>query len=271
MKKMGKFEREEAVVMEILAKGKENIDHYDRLTLLAIYQVPFHDSGKIEDLFSCDSSCNHCGFCKRIRENTEKNPAVICNYCYDNEQEQRWKTVMNRHGLQLLIMSSVEFTREELATLRIFNICRFNSSGDIENVTMAKNYLNIAFSHPGVKFALWAKNVSPVIKATDEIGKPENCIYIQSSIIIGIPARKAKYFDYVFTVYPDENTLQEALANGAMECNGKKCKDCKFKCYTGAWLAGANIAELLRLPKNKEASRSVIIDAMKKTLERLNK
>jgi hypothetical protein len=261
-KKPGKFEREQDIVFSILAKGKENITHDDRMVLLRIYQVPFHDDGKIEQIFSCDSSCNNCSFCQKIRENSKNNPLVICNYCYDNEQESRWYNVRNRHGLQLLIMSSVEFTREELATLFIFNICRFNSSGDIENVTMAKNYINIAYSHPAVKFALWAKNVSPVITATDILGKPENCVYIQSSIIINKPAKKAKYFDYVFTVYVTEEALQKALVTGAGECNGKKCKDCGFKCYMDTWkdISNGNIAELLRFPKGKEKILLPIIE-----------
>ena len=253
-----KFEMEKAIVKKILSK--EIINHDDRMMLLNIYQVPFHDSGKIEGIFSCDSSCNNCDFCKKIRENGKNNPLVICNYCYDNEQENRWKNVKNRHGLQLLIMSSVEFTIEELSTLKIYGICRFNSSGDIQNITMAKNYLNIAKSHPLVKFALWAKNVFPVIVATAEIGKPENCVYIQSSILIGMPSKKAKYFDYVFTVYPDEESLLQALKNGACECNGKKCFDCGYKCYEKAWKENANIAEFLRI--KKENTRKAIIEKL---------
>ena len=248
---MSKFENDKAIVMGILAKPERN--HEDRMILLSIYNVSYHDSGKIEGMYSCDSSCNNCTFCQSIRENSKDNPFVICNYCYDDAQEKRWVNVKNRHGLNLLIMSSERYTVEELATLKIENLLRENSSGDIENDIMAENYINIGYSHPNVDVGLFAKNVSPVIRATDKLGKPANMKYIQSSILIGRPAKRAKYFDYVFTVYATEEELQKALKDGACECNGKKCMDCGYMCYVrNGWKIGSNIAEYLRLKSEKQ-------------------
>lgn len=248
---MSKFENDKAIVERILAK--QGINHDDRLTLLSIYNVSYHDSGKIEGMYSCDSSCNNCTFCQKVRENGKDNPALICNYCYDDAQEKRWVNVKNRHGLNLLIMSSVRFTVDELGTLKIENLLRENSSGDIENDIMAENYINIGYSHPTVDIGLFAKNVSPVIRATDKLGKPENMKYIQSSMLIGVPAKRAKYFDYVFTVYATEEELQKALSDGACECNGKKCRECGYKCYVkNGWAIGSNIAEYLRLKSEKQ-------------------
>ena len=248
---MGKFENDKAIVEAILAKPERS--HEDRMILLSIYNVSYHDSGKIEGMYSCDSSCNNCTFCKTIRENSKDNPFVICNYCYDDAQEKRWVNVKNRHGLNLLIMSSERYTVEELATLKIENLLRENSSGDIENDIMAENYINIGYSHPTVDIGLFAKNVSPVIRATDKLGKPSNMRYIQSSILIGKPAKRAKYFDFVFTVYATEEELQKALAEGACECNGKKCRECGYKCYVeNGWAIGSNIAEYLRLRSEKQ-------------------
>ena len=248
---MGKFEKDYATVMDIL--NKDIITHDDRMVLLSIYNVAYHDSGKIELMYSCDSSCNNCSFCQNIREKAKDNPAVICNYCYDDAQEKRWVAVKNRHGLNLLIMSKVRYEKEELATLDIKNLCRMNSSGDIENDIHAENYINIGHTHPDVSFGLFAKNVAPVIRATDKLGKPANMKYIQSSILIGTPSRRVKYFDIVFTVYATEEDLQKALANGACECNGKKCMDCGFKCYVkDGWAEGSNVAEYLRLRSEKQ-------------------
>ena len=248
---MGKFERDYKIVTDILKKSV--IDHDDRVKLLSVYNVSYHDTGKIELMHSCDSSCNNCSFCKTIREKGKDNPFVICNYCYDDAQEKRWKAVKDRHGLNLLIMKSVRFTVDELATLPIGSLCRINSSGDIDNDIQAENMLNIAFSHPSTRFGLFTKNVSPVIRATDKLGKPANMKYIQSSILIGTPAKRAKYFDIVFTVYATEEELQKALDNGACACNGKKCKDCGFKCYTeNGWATGSNVAEYLRISGKKQ-------------------
>lgn len=241
---MTKFELDQKRVFEILAKPE--LTHFDRLELLTIYQVPYHDSGKIETIYSCDSSCHNCSFCQHVRKDLADNPLVICNYCYDDAQEKRWINVENRHGLQLLIMSSVLFDVDELATLKIFFICRFNSSGDIENEIHARNYIRIAKSHPEVRFTLFAKNINPVIRATDIEGKPENLLYMQSSLFIGKPCTLAKYFDYTFTVYLTENDVREAIANGAIECNGQKCMKCGYKCYLGNVPKGSNFAELAR-------------------------
>lgn len=248
---MGKFEQDKSIVESILAKPERT--HEDRLILLSVYNVSYHDSGKIEGMYSCDSSCNNCTFCQKVRENGKDNPALICNYCYDDAQEKRWTAVKNRHGLNLLIMSSVRYTVDELATLKMENLLRENSSGDIENDIMAENYINIGYSHPTVDIGLFAKNVSPVIRATDKLGKPENMKYIQSSLLIGVPAKRAKYFDYVFTVYATEEELQKALSDGACECNGKKCRECGYMCYVrNGWEIGSNIAEYLRLKSEKQ-------------------
>ena len=260
----GKFERDARRVSEILEKG-ENMTSAERIELLQIFSVSYHDSGKIEDLFSCDSSCHGCEFCRIMRAAAANNPLHICGYCYDFAQENRWECVKNRHELNLKIMSSVEFTEAELQILPIGFICRFNSSGDIENEIHANNYRKIAVSHSSVKFGFWAKNVRAVENVFDKYGKPENVVFIQSSPLIGIPAKRSKYADYVFTVYPDEETLQAALQNGAAECNGKKCKECGFKCYLGTWQNGANIAELLRLPAKY---RGAIVKAYNEYMER---
>ena len=112
-------------------------------------------------------------------------------------------------------------------------------------------------AHECNRFSLWAKNTAPVIAACDKLGKPENMILIQSSILIGKPCKLAKYFDYSFTVYKDKESINKALASGANECNGKKCKTCGYKCYMGAWEKGANIAEYLRID---EKTRKAISD-----------
>lgn len=187
-------------------------------------------------------------------EHAANNPLVICGYCYDDAQESRWKNVENRHGLNMRILSAIDFTLEELATLPITAICRFNSSGDVPNETYARNCIKIAMSHPYAKTALWAKNVPDCEKAFDELGKPANMIFVQSSLLIGIPCKRSKYADYTFTVYPDEQTTQAAINSGARECNGKKCRECGYKCYMGTWEKGTDIAELLRVPSKTRAA-----------------
>lgn len=254
-----KFEKDLETVKAILAKPE--INAIDRFQLLTIYKAAFHNSGKIEGVTSFDSTATNCGFCQKMRKAAENNPAHICNYCYDFAQEHSFKgaNVLNRHTLNMLIMSSVEFTVDELRMVSVTYINRVNSSGDTPNVIYAKNMLRIALANPAFKFAYWAKNTADVIAACDEIGKPANMTLIQSSPIIGKPAKLAKYFDVVFTVYATREDVDKAIAAGANECNGKKCKDCGYKCYLNGWKAGSNIAEYLRVDNATREKMSAAI------------
>lgn len=242
--KMTKYERDEQTVNAILEK--DTLTHYDRIQLLAVYQTSYHDSGKIEGITSCDSSCHGCTFCTQMRKAAENDPSIICGMCYDAKQEDYRTNVLNRHRLNLRIMSSVLFEVDELAILPTTDKTRINSSGDIENVTHARNMIRFAYAHPYSKVTIWAKNYDAVRKAFDTEGKPANMLYIASSYRIDNPVARPAYADYTFTVYSTPEAVQKAIKRGAGECNGKKCRDCGYKCYTGLWTEGQDIAELLR-------------------------
>lgn len=256
-----KIEKDLAIVMSILDKGSENLTSVDRFTLLNVYKTSYHTDGKIEGVTSLDSTASNCEFCKAIRKANENNMLCICNGCYDLQQESYRLSTLSRHTLNMLIMMTIEFTVDELKMLTVTPIIRINSSGDTPNETYARNMIKIAYAFPFARVGYWAKNTSPIVKACDSLGKPENLTLIQSSCMIGKPATKVKYFDYVFTVYPDKETTEKAIVAGASSCNGKKCKDCKYKCYF-ANHESENIAEVLRgVNKNK-------VNAIKALLEK---
>lgn len=239
-----KFDKDLETVETIL--NKEELTEIDRYILLSVYQTAYHNSGKVIGTTTLDSSAHNCIFCEKMQKAAEKNPDHICNKCYDKKNESYRKYIKNRHTLNLLIMSSVRFTVKELSRLTVTNIIRINSSGDIENQIHAENMVNVAYAFPWARVGLWTKNKKDVTAAIDKLGKPENLILVQSSPIKGRPARRAKYFDYVFTVYPDKESTEKAIAAGACSCNGKECRACGYKCYFGTWEKGANIAEVLR-------------------------
>lgn len=263
--KTANFEKDLAIVSDILEKDNDHINMIDRFNLLRVYHASYHKSGKIEEIMSYDSTATNCEYCQLMREAAANNPLHICNYCYDKAQEESYKgvNVLNRHTLNMIIFSEVEFTVDELKILPCGLRNRINSSGDVPNKTYAKNSLNLAYAFPAARFTLWAKNTVDVIAACDEIGKPANMRLIQSSPIIGKPAKLAKYFDCVFTVYATKEETAKAIANGAKACNGKKCKDCGFRCYdsveNGGWEAGSNIAEYLRIAGLSDDKRGDLV------------
>jgi hypothetical protein len=248
-----KFDNDLLKVCAIMDKGTENLTAADRFQLCTIYKSAYHESGKIECVTSFDSSATNCIFCQAMRKAAANNPAHICNFCYDYSQEQYKLNSLNRHSLNMLIMSEVEFTSDELAIIPAGLLNRIDSAGDIPNKTYARNMIKKAMLHKDTHFAFWTKNTLALIAATDELGKPKNAVYIQSSRIIGRAEPLAKYFDYCFVVYPDKETTAEAIKAGASACNGRKCKECGFKCYYGTH-DNTIIAELLRgVSKDKVA------------------
>jgi len=248
----------------IIAKGDE-MTAGDRARLLQLVNVKLHEEGsKIADIFSVDSSAA-CDFCSAMRRSATDNVLMICGLCYaaaDAWKEAAWR----RHKLNALIFGTVLFTVEELAALPIGALCRFNEDGDTVNETMARNYIRIAASHPATRFGYWYKN-APAVEAglkaegiATRDALPENIRFIHSSMLIGFEARPLWFDDAIFTVYPDEATTAAAIAAGAHECNGRKCRACGFTCYLMQRRQAdpLRIAEILRCNK---AARAEIVTA----------
>ena len=260
-----KLDALEARAAEILEKG-DAMTAEDRRALINLINVAYHDSGKIEGCFSVDGSAS-CEFCQRMIKAAIDNLLIICGMCYaaaDAWKEAAWR----RHKLNALILSSVLFTAEELKALPIDGTrCRFNEDGDTINETHGRNLLRIAETRPGCMFGYWFKNAGAVEAALHAEGihtreaLPANVRFIHSSPVIGFPVRATWFDDATFTVYPDAETTAEAIAAGAHECNGKRCRACGYWCYVHKRQeAPVNIAEVLRC---NAARRAAVLAAYK--------
>ena len=246
-------ERRAADLLAMYEKPGIMLD-YVRRELLALVNVAYHSSGKIEGCHSVDG-CASCEFCQKMISAAGCNPLMICGSCYaarDAWKEIAWRT----HTLNARILSTVLFTAEELATLALGALCRINEDGDTVNDIHARNILRIILTHPHTHFGYWYKN-APAVAAglaaegyTDRASLPDNVRFVHSSALIGFRVRPCWFDDYTFTVYPDAATVAEAVAAGAWECNGRRCRDCKYHCYTGPRTAEViDTAELLRCSK----------------------
>lgn len=241
-----KFDRDFYIVKSILDKKPEDINTSDKIQLCLIYSVAFHESGKIEGISSADSTATNCTFCQAMRKAASGDENHICNHCYDVKQENfKSVHVLNRHTLNLLIMSSIEFSESELCCVSgITNLFRINSSGDIENVTHAINMLRLIKVNIHASTALWSKNKAAIKAALKKVKKPSNCVLIQSDPVINGNTEKDPDFDYIFRVCTKDK-IDAAIKSGMSECNGKKCVDCGFKCYYGTH-SSDEIVEVLR-------------------------
>ena len=133
--------------------------------------ITYHESGKIEGLFSLDTACSNNEFCPRMQATDA--PEVICKYCYTRNM---WDGATRAHHITGEILSKVEFTAEEAALIPVPGLTvRFNSDGEIINLTHAVNLLRIAATHPAVTFAVcpcWltsAENLMQSLPATSSM------------------------------------------------------------------------------------------------------
>ena len=260
----------EKAAADILEKG-DSMTEADRRDLLRIVNIAFHESGKIEGIWSIDSTAA-CDFCSRMIQAAADNILMICGSCYaaaDAWKEAAWR----RHQLNARILSTVLFTADELAALAIGDMCRFNEDGDTVNAIMARNYIRIILTHTASRFGYWFKN-APAVEAglqaegiTCREQLPDNVRFIHSSALIGFPARACWFDDAIFTVYPDEKTTLAAVAAGAHECNGRKCRGsaCGAFCYVMARRAAdpVHVAEVLRCAASRRAAILAAYNARK--------
>ena len=246
--KPGKVEKDALAVKEILEKGIDKLSHEDKLALLRVYNVAYHESGKIENIFSLDSTASNCSFCKSMRKYAESHSDCICAYCYDIAQEKYKVSSLARHTLNMIIMANVDFSIDELRMLPGSGDVRINSSGDAPNAQYAENMVKYAIAHDFANVAAWTKNAFAYIKACKKYGKPANFTMIYSSPFLNKIVPLPAFFDFIFVVFTSEEELKKALENGAGECNGQKCNKCGNKCYNKAWINdGVKIvAEILR-------------------------
>ena len=236
----------------------------DRRRLLCIVNVAYHTSGKIEGVFSIDSTAS-CDFCQRMIKAALSHVLMICGACYaaaDAWKEAAWR----RHKLNARIFSTVLFTVEELKALHIDgHLCRFNEDGDTVNEIMARNYLRIAAAHPLTMFGYWYKNTAAVEAGliaegiTRREDRPDNVRFIHSSILIGFESPETWFDDAIFTVYPDEQTTLEAVAAGAHECNGRRCRACGYTCYV--MQRRDNVVRVAEVLRTNASRRAIILDA----------
>ena len=237
-----------------------------RLELLDLVNKAYHDSGKIEGCSSIDG-CASCEFCQQMIAAAADNVLMICGCCY--AAADAWKVVSWRvHSLNAYILSNELFTHEELARLQLTERCRFNEDGDTVNETHARNLLRIVITHPGTWFGYWYKNQPAVSAGLAAEGYsrredlPANVRFIHSSALIGFPARPTWYDDGIFTVFPDQETTAAAIAAGAWECNGRRCRACGYFCYMHKRQAEpVHIAELLRTNAANRARIRAAYDA----------
>lgn len=164
-------------------------------------------------------------------ERCAKNASIkgsICEKCFAAKQMKVFPSMERPMRENQRILTSEIFPAEKLPTINNIYF-RFESFGDLNNATQVKNYFNICYKNPRVKFALWTKNPDFVAAAiADGYEKPDNLNIVLSSLFINKQRPNPfPFVDKVFTVY-DKETI--AAENVNINCGARNCFTCGL-CY----------------------------------------
>ena len=184
--------------------------------------------GKMIGMMSLSTSCTCNTYCKKRSENKE----TVCSYCYAQRQMKIYK------NLEKCLIKNTEILTQKVLEdyeLPIINALyfRLEAFGDLNNTTQVINYFNLCKKNPGVRFALWTKNlwlIDSVINH-DHINKPRNLNIIYSSPFLNESNENIfvlyPFIDKVFTVYEKEFIKKNDIE---INCGAKNCLTCA-KCY----------------------------------------
>ena len=110
-------------------------------------------SGKMEGMQSLSTSCLCNEYCKNRSSNSE----LVCSHCYAQRQMKRYKNLNACLERNTEILTSRILKEAEIPMINA-SFFRFESFGDLINVTQVINYFNICKRNKHVHFALWTKN-----------------------------------------------------------------------------------------------------------------
>lgn len=196
-------------------------------------ETPIHISenmsGKMQNIGCISTSVVENKICQARRAVK----GSICEKCFASALAKRY----NKSAFTDNLKENTETLTRPLADdeIPMFNysvsMFRFESFGDTNNVTQAKNYIRIAKANANVHFAVWTKNPMHYALALMDTEKPSNLNIIYSSPFINKPENdiinRFPFIDKVFTVY-DKKTIEKE--NITINCGAKSCANCGL-CY----------------------------------------
>lgn len=186
-------------------------------------------SGKMEGMLSLSTCCANNETCKR----RAAVKGSICSHCYAMRQMKVYKNMIGCLTKNFDVLSSSVIPVDRMPILNCL-VFRFESFGDLGNVNQVKNYFNLCYKNPNVRFALWTKNLWFVKQAIEDgYEKPSNLTIVFSAMfvnqIIKLDRIKAAFpfVDKVFQVFDNEYIENNDIV---INCGANNCFTCQ-KCY----------------------------------------
>lgn len=185
-------------------------------------------SGKMTGINSIGTSCANNPWCIKRRENNES----VCSKCYASTYMKMRKALKERLEDNADILTTRLLKDREIPVTNAA-VFRFESFGDLYNITHLTNYVLICERNPYTHFGLWTKNIWILDELFNDCGikKPDNLSIIVSSPMLNkimeLDREKYWFVDHVFTVY----NKQFIKANDVeINCGSRDCLGCQ-RCY----------------------------------------
>lgn len=119
-------------------------------------------SGKMEGMQSLSTSC----LCNKYCKNRSINSDLVCSHCYAQRQMKMYKNLNACLERNTKILTGRILKEVEIPMINA-SFFRFESFGDLINVTQVINYFHICKKNKHVHFALWTKNPWIIEEALD--------------------------------------------------------------------------------------------------------
>lgn len=185
-------------------------------------------SGKMTGINSIGTTCATNPHCIKRRENGDS----VCSHCYAVTYMKMRKALQKHLEDNYDILTTRLLSGNEIPTTNA-NVFRFESFGDLYNVTQLANYVLICERNQFTNFGLWTKNTWILDELFNEnkIKKPENLSIVVSSPILNkqmdLDREKYWFVDHVFTVYDKKFIIENEVE---INCGARNCLGCQI-CY----------------------------------------
>lgn len=212
-----------------IESDKFNCQYMTIETFKKYFGIHFSDAmtGKMENMIGLSTSVTENPHCREMAKNVN----YICYDCYAAEYLKVKKEPEKAYSRNGRILQNVVIPVKYWPYI-FSDQFRIESFGDCANKTQATNYLNLCIKNyiagNVCTFCIFSKAMAFYKMALDEVKRPGNIVFVQSSHCINKPVKPAfDFIDKVFTVYTKEFAAEN---NVKINCGGYKCVFCKA-CY----------------------------------------
>ena len=181
-------------------------------------------SGKLDSIKSINTNTVTNDFC--IKMNKAKDTNIICTKCNSHAMLKTFRKNCQPSFQRNSDLLSTRVLEQEELPLILDAFFRFDSHGELINVTNLINYVNITKKNPHCSFGLWTKRKDIINRYFKDNDCPPNLILIYSNPkISNILSKPPKHFHRTF------NNVLEHEEVERQNCTGQQCKNCLL-CYT---------------------------------------